>query len=997
MTPTQEPGRTALLPQTPVRPSATQPDPGVALVDGLLVVDGEPRVLLCASLFYFRIPRSQWRERLEQVRASGYTSIDVYLPWNFHETAPGVWDFTGERDVAAFLDLAAEVGLLVVARPGPYICSEWDGGALPAWLTLDPDLQVRQHEPRFLEQVARWFDQVVPLLAARQLGDPLGSGTTGTVVLVQAENELDFFDCHDRTGYVGALHDLLVGHSITVPVVACSGQGDLQGATGDVAGVVSACNFYPDDTSPAVETEVLRYTAELAARGLPLLVTETNRLHVTLRRLLVSGARLLAPYLQASGYNFGATPSVGNWGDPGSFMAHDYDFAGYVTPEGTERHGFLEAQLLARVVDTLGPRLAASTPAAGPAVEVEQVGFPTSDHLAALDLAGGGRLVGLPNLSHEVGTAVVHAADGPVDVEVAGMQCALVLLDLPLAGWGRPETLALASADLVGVREGVAGLQIDLVSDAATTVVLSGCGDDATVDGRPVGPVVRLALDSTRPSALVTTAAGRIVVSLATVADATRHTAPVEAPRSLQDTSEPAGTEPESTHSTRDAAGAGGTDRRLVALQTARATPADLYGAVTPVARDDGAPTLESLGVYRGRGRYRTTVDATTAEAVLLVGAGDIVDLRLSSAGTEDHSQGGQRPGDEVVPSVARFGAAHLVDLRHREGELDLTADVEIWGHANFDDHRLPALRLGSQRGIGQAYAVESVTDVTTGWEVAAVAGGAVAGGAGLGADELTPVPPPSPAPAPGDLRGDVSVLPTPSWPGRGPRPLRTLGGWSSTRLSAPLTYARSVPVARGTRAALRLHGQTRPVHVAVDGRPPVVVHPVDPWLVLPAPDQTSGTTTTNHLAVTWPHDPSMPGMRAEILTIRPLTCWDAAPLTERSLDEQAAGQRSGTVVDLPVALAAGDDLWLDLDVPPSPSGLRLQLLGRQVRVTAWLGDRSLGRVWLGDQARPVVSGGDPESLWTPDAPDGAVLTLLVHGTAGSLSPSLDRVALSAP
>lgn len=973
MTPSQEPGQSVLLPHaaTSTPPAVSQPDdPRVVLADGLLVVDGEPRILLCASLFYFRIPRSQWRERLEQVRASGYTSIDVYLPWNFHETAPGVWDFSGERDVAAFLDLAAEVGLLVVARPGPYICSEWDGGALPAWLTLDPDLRLRQHEPRFLEQVARWFDQVVPLLAARQLGDPLGARTTGTgaagtVVLVQAENELDFFDCDDRAGYVGALRDLLVGQGITVPVVACSGQGDLQGATGDADGVVPACNFYPDDASPAVETEVLRYTAELAERGLPLLVTETNRLHVTLRRLLVSGARLLAPYLQASGYNFGATPSVGNWGDPGSFMAHDYDFAGYVTPEGTERHGFLEAQLLARVVSTLGPRLAAATTAVHAAVELEHVGFPTSDHVAALELAGGGRLVGLPNLSREPGTAVVRAADGPVEVEVAGMQCAFLLVDLPLAGWGRPETLAFASADLVGVHEGTAGLQVDLVSDTATTVVLSGCGDDATVDGHPAGPLVRLDLGRDRPSALVTTSAGRLVVSVATVAEATRYTAPVDPRPSRRD-----------ARAADD--GGGGTGGGPTVLGSARSTPARLYDAVAPTTHGDGAPTLESLGVYRGRGRFRTTLDATTTEALLVVGASDIVDLRL---------------GDEVQRSVARFGAAHLVGVDHLVGPVDVTADVEIWGHANFDDHRLPALRLGSQRGVGAVHAVESVSDVTAGWEVSEgwgtteTSGQERTGQDSLGAPEV---------PA-GDLPGDVCATPGLSWPGHGPRPLRSLGGWSSTRLGAHLTYARSVTVAPGARAALRLHGQTRPVHVAVDGQPPVVVHPADPWLVLPDAPSTDGASATRHLAITWPHDPSQPGTRAEIAEIRPLTSWSAAPLTEQHLDGQAAEQRSGTTVDLPVHLAPGDDVWLDLDVPQSPTGLRLQLDGRQVRVTAWLGGRSLGRVWLGDEARPVVSGGDPESLWTPDVPAGAVLTLLVHATAGTLSPSLDRVALSAP
>jgi hypothetical protein len=65
--------------------------------------------------------------------------------------------------------------------------------------------------------------------------------------------------------------------------------------------------------------------------------------------------------------------------------------------------------------------------------------------------------------------------------------------------------------------------------------------------------------------------------------------------------------------------------------------------------------------------------------------------------------------------------------------------------------------------------------------------------------------------------------------------------------------------------------------------------------------------------------------------------------------------------------------------------------------VTAWLDGRSLGRVWLGDDARPVVTGGDPEALWTPETATDGVLTLLVHGTVGGPPPRLDGVALSAP
>ena len=44
---------------------------------------------------------------------------------------------------AEFIKLAGELGLYVLFRPGPYICSEWDWGGLPFWLLRDPNMVVR--------------------------------------------------------------------------------------------------------------------------------------------------------------------------------------------------------------------------------------------------------------------------------------------------------------------------------------------------------------------------------------------------------------------------------------------------------------------------------------------------------------------------------------------------------------------------------------------------------------------------------------------------------------------------------------------------------------------------------------------------------------------------------------------------------------------------------------------------------------------------------------
>lgn len=37
-----------------------------------------------------------------------------------------MFDFTGDNDIESFVKIAEEEGLLVILRPGPYICAERD-------------------------------------------------------------------------------------------------------------------------------------------------------------------------------------------------------------------------------------------------------------------------------------------------------------------------------------------------------------------------------------------------------------------------------------------------------------------------------------------------------------------------------------------------------------------------------------------------------------------------------------------------------------------------------------------------------------------------------------------------------------------------------------------------------------------------------------------------------------------------------------------------------
>jgi beta-galactosidase len=845
-----------------------------------LVLDGREEALLCASLFYFRLPRETWEARLAQVRATGYRAIDVYLPWNFHETAPGVWDFAGRRDVGAFLDLAHEAGLAVIARPGPYICSEWDGGALPAWLGLDEDLRLRQAEPKFLEQVRGWFDRAMPLLAERQWG------RGGAVVAVQLENELDFFDTADRHAYISALRDMGRGHGIEVPLIACAGQGDLVGANGDVEGVAPAFNFYPDDRSPFVEAEVRRYADLVASRGLPLLVTETNRSHATLRRLMVSGATLIAPYLQASGYDFGYTPSVGNWGDPGGFMTHDYDFGGYLSPVGEARPETAEARVLTAFARTLGPALAKArtTEAEG----VQSVSVTTSSSPSRLVLDGGGTVTGVPNLSEETGFATIGTAGiGEVVVALAPRSCALILQELPLAGFGLPGVLRFASADLVGADE--TGLRF--ASRVASSVGLSADGETSVVaelgapePGKPVQYTVRF---------------GAVQWEVVVLHP--------------EDVADPDGAKAEIT-------GPAGEPETITA-----ASKLELATRSGEAAQFEVPPVSEAVGVYRGRTHYATALDGV--EELLIEGSADIVDLALDG---------------EALPTRVVYGATTVVPTA---GKTALAATVETWGHANFDDSRLPGLALSSLRGLGRVWSVEAREDVHALWTVD--------GGS--------------------------------QWAGD-PAPVRSLGGWSSTRIGRPATYRRALPVDGTSHYAFHIDGLTLPVEVSVDGAARIV-SPIDPWVHL-HPGQ------GREIAVTAPHWPGSGSGAVELLRLAPVENWQVEAQPDSAIIALAGQDATGTGVELPLELAPGEEVWLDVPVPDGGQSLRFE--GEQVRLSAFAGGELLGRVWLDDPHRPRFTGGDPARLWIPAAWNSGTVRLLVRGTAGGAQPRLAHVTATA-
>ena len=135
----------------------TQPHTFVA-GHGEFLLDGKPFQIISGEMHYARIPRAYWRDRLRMAKAMGLNAITTYVFWNGHEPEPGVYDFSGNRDVAEFVREAQQEGLYVILRPGPYACAEWEFGGFPAWLLKDPNMVVRIARSAISWQRRGWLD-----------------------------------------------------------------------------------------------------------------------------------------------------------------------------------------------------------------------------------------------------------------------------------------------------------------------------------------------------------------------------------------------------------------------------------------------------------------------------------------------------------------------------------------------------------------------------------------------------------------------------------------------------------------------------------------------------------------------------------------------------------------------------------------------------------------------------------------------------------------------
>jgi beta-galactosidase len=156
-------------------------------------------------MHYWRLEPSAWGPGLDAMRAMGMRVVDTYVPWGAHEVSAREFDFGTLRprlDVARFLRMVHERGMLAIVRPGPHINAELTYFGLPERIVWDPACQAKTPKGNpvmlpivpvafpvpsyasesFHEEVERWFEACIPVLAPLRHPD-------GPIVMVQVDNE----------------------------------------------------------------------------------------------------------------------------------------------------------------------------------------------------------------------------------------------------------------------------------------------------------------------------------------------------------------------------------------------------------------------------------------------------------------------------------------------------------------------------------------------------------------------------------------------------------------------------------------------------------------------------------------------------------------------------------------------------------------------------------------------------------------------------------------
>lgn len=201
-----------------------------------LTRDGQPWLPVMGEFHYSRSPAARWDAELAKMKSAGVDIVATYVIWSHHEPRDGAFDWSGNRDLRRFVELARKHGLDVVVRIGPWSHAEVRYGGFPDWIV--DALPTRRDDPQYLRYVARFYGEI-----GRQL-DGLLWKQGGPVIGAQIENEYNLTGPGRGAQHILTLKTLARAAGIDVPYYTVTGWDHTQYPSGEVTPVFGG---YPDE------------------------------------------------------------------------------------------------------------------------------------------------------------------------------------------------------------------------------------------------------------------------------------------------------------------------------------------------------------------------------------------------------------------------------------------------------------------------------------------------------------------------------------------------------------------------------------------------------------------------------------------------------------------------------------------------------------------------------------------------------------------------------
>ena len=270
-----------------------------------ITINGVRTMLISGAIHYPRSTPAMWPYIMKMAKNHGLNTIQTYVFWNLHEHTQGVLDFSERANLSRFLEEAANAGLFVNLRIGPYVCGEWNYGGLPVWLNQVPNMVLRSSNPAWEAAMKKFILEIVDYVT------PYLAKNGGPIILAQIENEY----VQNDLAYVDWCGSLVSNElsSTDIPWIMCNGH-----AANSTIETCNSCNCLDDGwidhhrqnfpDQPLIFTENEGW---VQIWGEAVALRTTSDLAYSVAEWFAGGGAYHSYYMWHGGNNYGRTASAG--------------------------------------------------------------------------------------------------------------------------------------------------------------------------------------------------------------------------------------------------------------------------------------------------------------------------------------------------------------------------------------------------------------------------------------------------------------------------------------------------------------------------------------------------------------------------------------------------------------------------------------------------------------------------------------------------------------